>query len=108
MYSQVKIYEGDSYFKDMQDALFSLEEGDDAVFKGEMGTYLVHIDAKESGRELDFEESKDEVRVRLVRKRISDVIDKKVDELAAKIKVKVSEEYIPAQPQEDIPNIDLG
>jgi hypothetical protein len=107
-YSHATIYSGGPSFKDLQEKLFTMQEGESAVLEGEMGTYLVSVDARKEGRELEFDESREEVRVRLIRQRISNIIDRKVDELAASVKVKISDSYMPAEPMEDFPRPDLG
>ncbi|MDF1535684.1 MAG: peptidyl-prolyl cis-trans isomerase [bacterium] len=107
-FKQVTVYQGDTFFKEMQEDLFAMEKGKTAIIDGEMGTYLVNVADKSEGRMQSFGESREEVRVRVVRQRFRNIVDARVTGLASHVKVRVAEEFLPAKPMEDVPHPDLG
>jgi len=107
-YSRVRVYQGDNQLKELQEQIFKMKEGESRVLKSPMGYYLMQIEQVQAMRYLTLEEAADEVKTRMIDQRISERISQRVDALVTPVKVDVVGELSPAQPQQDIPNPDLG
>jgi hypothetical protein len=107
-YTRSVVYQGDNLLADLQEELFTMRTGETRILKGTMGYYLMHMDEFTMPTHRPVEESLEQARSNLVDRRISEAIAKRVDALAATIKVDIVGDLPEAPPEQDIPNPDLG
>jgi peptidyl-prolyl cis-trans isomerase C len=82
-------------FPQMANALLALEVGGvSSVFKGPDGYYIVKVEDKKGGKELAFDEIKEDIRKNRLLNKQQEAILKYIDELKQKIKVQTNESLL--------------
>jgi peptidyl-prolyl cis-trans isomerase C len=82
-------------FPQMANALLALEVGGvSSVFKGPDGYYIVKVEEKQGGKELAFDDIKEDIRKNRLLNKQQEAILKYIDELKQKIKVQTNESLL--------------